>query len=421
MRTRRKISTVAALLGAALLILPACTGADETKPTGAKSTVEPSSPGPGHGHGKAGGDPYSLTRHAAAHMPMTADALAGGFDKALKLPGNGSTAAADLRAGLTYLLTEHVYLAGIAVDTAYVTAPDSPEFKLAAKALDKNSVAIADAVGSIAGQDKRGAFLQSWRSHIDDFVAYAVAAKNGDAAGKRSAVKNLEAYQRTAGMFFEDLTGGALPASAVRATLAEHAETLIASIDAFAAGDRSAFDKLKVAADHMPMTAAALAAGVDTATKMAGATDDQASEVRALLNAELTEHVYLAGVAVFTAYAEGADSGAFKAAAATLDKNSVEIADAVTSLTDKATGDAFLQSWRSHIDDFVTYAVGVAEGDRQAQMQALSNLDAYAKAQGQSLSELTGGALPAAAVEKEFTVHIASLTAAIDALAAALI
>lgn len=414
---------VAAVLGGMLVLLPACGGDDtsgsddsaseQSEPDGAESPSEPPD--------DAGQDPFALSREAASHMPMTADALAGGFDTALDLAGSATSDAASLRAGLTYLLTEHVYLAGIAVDTAYVTGADSPEFELAAGALDQNTVALADAIGSVAGDDNRKTFLQAWRSHIDDFVAYAVAAKGDDQAGKQAALKNLRGYQKVAGKFFADITGGALPASAVRASLAEHVKTLTAAIDAFAAGDGTGFDKLKAAADHMPMTADALATGIDQATDMKGNPGDQASQVRSLLNGKLTEHVYLAGIAVFTAYAEGADSAAFEAAAQTLDTNSVALSEAVASLTDQKTGDAFLESWRAHIDDFVTYAIGVAENDQAAQDQAQHNLQGYAEAQGKTMQKLTGGALPADAVQQEFETHIASLITAIDAMAAALI
>jgi hypothetical protein len=438
MHVLRNTRVAALVTGSVLLVLPACGGADDTsQPQAAPSSEATASSSPhksmgSHGDkgdamvaeaakGSASADPFALTRQAAAHMPMTADALAGGFDAALRLPGAAQSDAASLRAGLSYLLTEHVYLAGIAVDTAYVTGSDSAEFELAADSLDDNTVALADAVGSIAGKEKRATFLQAWRSHIDDFVAYAVAAKSGDEAGKRSALKNLKTYERVAGQFFAEITGGALPAKAVQATLAEHVKTLSAAIDAFAAGDGTGFDKLKAAADHMPMTAQALAGGIDQATNMKGDPDSQASEVRSLLNAKLTEHVYLAGIAVFTAYTEGADSDAFTAAAGTLDDNSVELSQAVASLTDKETGETFLQSWRSHIDDFVSYAVAVAEDDQPGRQQALRNLDAYAKAQGQTLQQLTGGELSAAAVRQEFRTHIASLTKAIDAMAAALI
>ncbi|MDQ4007119.1 MAG: hypothetical protein M3211_03350 [Actinomycetota bacterium] len=436
MKIHRRHGLAAAVTGSVLLILPACGGlAQSSEPDAAASTPQASSrpgkamdaasgksgTGMDHHASPSGADAFTLTREAASHMPVTADALAGGFDTALELPGSATSDAASLRAGLSYLLTEHVYLAGIAVDTAYVAGPDSRAFKLAVQALDQNTVALGDAIGSFAGKDNRTTFLQAWRSHIEDFVSYAVAAKSNDQAGMRQALENLEGYERVAGDFFEEITGGALPAEAVRASLGEHVKTLTAAIDAFAAGDGTGFGKLKAAASHMPMTAQALAAGIDEAGGLKGNSDDAASEVRALLNAELTEHVYLAGIAVFTAYAEGADSDAFAAAAATLDDNSVDLADAVTSLTDKQTGEVFLQSWRSHINDFVTYAVAVAEKDQQARQEATANLQAYAVQQGKTLEELTGGALPADAVQHEFETHIASLTQAIDAMASTLL
>lgn len=435
MNSQRNRRLAAALSGSLLLVLSACGGTDDTaapQESSASSTPtqqesmndsadDTNSDSPSH-HDKASTDnPFVAVRQAAAHMPMTADALAGGFDTALELPGGATSPAADLRAGLTYLLTEHVYLAGIAVDTAYVAGPDSPEFEAAAAALDENTVALADAVGSIAGKEKRKTFLQAWRSHIDDFVSYAVAAKGNDSAGKQQALKNLEGYQKVAGQFFADITGGALPAQAVRASLDEHVQTLTAAIDAFAAGDGTGFDKLKKAAEHMPMTAQALTGGIVEATGMKGNPDSQASEVRALLNAKLTEHVYLAGIAVFTAYTEGADSDAFKASTQTLDSNSVDLSEAVASLTDQQTGDAFLQAWRSHIDDFVTYAVATAEGDENGQQKAVRNLQAYAAQQGETMQKLTGGALQSGAVQQEFETHIASLTDAIDAMAATLV
>jgi hypothetical protein len=419
MLTTRRRRMAVALAGSLILVLPACGGDDDESgsadpPAETHHDESPTQDG-------SDGDPFQLSRRAASHMPMTADALAAGFDQALSLSGNGASEAASLRAGLTYLLTEHVYLAGIAVDTAYVTGPDSPEFGLAADALDENSVALADAVGSIAGDAKRETFLTAWRSHIDDFVSYAVAAKSGDPAGKRQALANLRDYQQVAGRFFADITGGALSAGAVETTLNEHVKTLAAAIDAFAAGDGTGFDKLKAAADHMPMTAEALAAGIDEAAGLSGTPNGQAADVRAALNGLLTEHVYLAGIAVFTAYVEGADSPAFAAAADTVDQNSVALGDAVASLTDRKTGDSFLQAWRTHIDDFVSYAVGVAEGDQEAQDAAQQNLQAYAEAAGQNFQTLSGGALPAADVQHEFESHIATLSAAIDAMAAALI
>ena len=123
--------------------------------------------------------PFEDLRTAASHMPMTAAALASGIAEGAVIDGDSASPTAELRSTLTALLTEHVYLSGVAVATAYATAPNSPEFQAAAAALDQNSVAVADAVGSVV-PDQRDTFPDAWRAHIGDFVSYAVAAKSGD-------------------------------------------------------------------------------------------------------------------------------------------------------------------------------------------------------------------------------------------------
>ena len=269
------------------------------------------------------GNPFVDIRTAAAHMPMTADALAGGIATAAKIPGGVDTKASDLRSGLTYLLTEHVYLAGVAVATAYHAGADSAAFKLAAASLDENSKAVAAAVGSVAPKEEAD-FLAKWRGHVGDFVTYAVGAKTGGVKGaamKKGAVKDLTAYAKNQGVFFSRISGGALKADAIEKDLLGHINSLAGAVDAFAAGDAKAYSKLKMAADHMSGTATYLATGIQKATKMAGDPNSKAAGLRAELTRMLTEHVYAAGVAVFTAYTApgGLTGAAFKAAAGALD------------------------------------------------------------------------------------------------------
>ncbi|MDQ1517623.1 MAG: hypothetical protein QOE80_3453, partial [Actinomycetota bacterium] len=98
--------------------------------------------------GRGGGDsavkvtPAAVTDHAAhaGHDPLGATA------------NPVDSGAAALRSGLTALLQEHVYLAGIAVTQGVGKGLDSAEFKAAAGALDKNSVGLADAITSVYGQ-----------------------------------------------------------------------------------------------------------------------------------------------------------------------------------------------------------------------------------------------------------------------------
>jgi hypothetical protein len=62
-----------------------------------------------------------------------------------------ATEAAALRAALTSLLSDHVWLAGNALDTAVRTQGDlkDPQVVGAVKALDANSVALAKTLGSV--------------------------------------------------------------------------------------------------------------------------------------------------------------------------------------------------------------------------------------------------------------------------------
>ena len=437
MRIPTRTAAATSLAALALASLAACGGADTSSASSSASVPAASVAGAVTAEQmfgvinqaalkpKSTGNPFVDVRTAAAHMPMSAEALAGGIVTAAKIKGAVASDAANLRSGLTYLLTEHVYLAGIAVATAYHAGADSAAFKAAAATLDENSKAVAAAVGSVAPKEE-ASFLAKWRGHVGDFVTYAVGAKTGGAKGaklKKVAVKNLTAYAKEQGMFFDRISGGALPAKAVEKDLMGHILSLAGAVDAFAAGKPEAYTLLKEAAHHMSGSAMVLATGVDKATKMKGNPNDAASALRAELTRMLTDHVYLAGIAVFTAYtADGGLTGAaFKGAAAALDKNSVEIAKAVGSVAGKANETAFLAGWRAHVGDFVTYAKGAATGNKKLKKTALGNLEGYSIASGAFFSKITGGALPADVVAKDFRIHIETTAGAIDSLKAALI
>src|SRR5687768_10483501 len=83
-------------------------------------------------------------------------------DKAESGQAATATPAAELRAGLTDLLTQHVYMAGIALKTAVDEGGnlEAPSVKAAVAALDSNSVALSKAVGS-AYPEAQKPFLDS--------------------------------------------------------------------------------------------------------------------------------------------------------------------------------------------------------------------------------------------------------------------
>lgn len=427
-RTRSTYAVAAMAAGLTLsLTLAACSSSDDTA-TGSStpsmsSTMDMGGMDMGSVEPVSTGDPFADARTAAQHMPETGLTLATGLAAATGTAGEVDSDAATLRSGLTALLQEHVYLTGIGVATAYTAGADSAEFTAAKAALDGNTADLADAVGSIAGEEQGMAFQQLWDEHIGYFVDYAVAVKGGDQAAADAAQASLAGYTTDAGTFFEQISAGNLPAAAVAEALTMHVTTLTAVIDALAAGEPTASDTLKAAAEHVGMDAATIATGLAAGAGLSGDAMDDASTLRANLTAMLQEHVYLASFAVFTAYTAegGVESPAFTAAAATLDANSVQLSEAVASLAGEENGAAFLDLWREHIGFFVDYAVADATGDEAARDQALMDLDGYRGPAGEFFEMVSDGELPADDVAAGLGMHVSTLAGAIDSLATALV
>lgn len=185
-----------------------------------------------------------------------------------KAPASMRSVALDegaiaLQQGLTSLLDGHVYLASIAISTGLATGLDSREFQAAATTLDRNSQDLADAIGSVYGEDAGQQFLKLWRAHIGFFVDYTEGKATGNEKQAKQALAKLDDYRQDFGAFIDSATEGNLPADAVASSLQMHVNRLVKAIDQAVAGDPMVFDSIYTAAkDHMPMTASALAGGI---------------------------------------------------------------------------------------------------------------------------------------------------------------
>lgn len=399
----------------------------ESGSTGEETAMESPSAEDTEGSGmlmpESTGDPFADAMTAASHMPMTAETMAQGFTAAADIEGDPGSDASALRSTLTSQLQEHVYMAGIVVATAYSTDPESEETKMAMDALDMNSEALAGTIESASDKETADQFLELWRTHIGYFVDYAVAEKGGDEDAAQKALDDLEQYTMDGGEFFDELTGGELPAADISESLMGHVESLTKAIDSMAAGEASAYSDLRDAASHVGMGAETIAAGVATATDMSGDPMDDAATLRANLTFDLQEHVYLAGVAVFTAYTTegGTDSEAFTAAADALDENTVALGEKIGEVAGDEQEEAFLGLWREHIGFFVDYANAKATDDTEAAEQALMDLDGYRPQAGDFFEEISGGELPSADVAEGLGMHVETLAGTIDSLAGALV
>lgn len=324
-----------------------------------------------------------------------------------------ATPAADLRAGLNTLLAEHVFFAGAAVNEAL--QGNTGGFDAAAGALDENSVALSEAVGSVYGAEAGEAFLGLWRSHIGMFVDYTKATAAKDAAGQEKSIADLMGYARDFAVFLNGANPD-LPVETVEELVKSHAVTLKDAVDTFAAGDAAAgFTKLREAEAHMAMIADPLAGAIAAQfpERFADETSEAASGLRRDLNLKLAEHVWLAGAAVNGAVK--GTPGEFDAAAAALDGNSQDLAKMIGSVYGAEAGEAFLGLWRAHIGMFVDYTQGKA-GDDQAKVdKAEDDLEGYSR----DFAVFLNGAipeLPTETLEELLNHHVKHTTDAIDAV-----
>jgi hypothetical protein len=146
----------------------------------------------------------------------------------------------------------------------------------------------------------------------------------------------------------------------------------------------------------------------------AEAASTPAAELRALLTAQLQEHVYLAGIAVYNAVI---NPEAFEPSAAVLDENSQDLAASVAAVYGDDAGEAFLGLWRSHIGMFVDYTTASVAGDQAGQEKAAADLEQYSEDFGAFLSSANPN-LPQEAVADLVSHHVMTLVPAVDAIVA---
>jgi hypothetical protein len=167
----------------------------------------------------------------------------------------------DLRALLGRQLGEH---AALAMNATNLGVTGSPAFPAAAKALDRNSVAISKSIAAVYGNAAGKAFLDGrfqWRDHIRFFVDYTIALAKKDRGGQNRAVANLKRYTVEHGKLLGGATG--LPAKAVQADLLVHVLELKAQLDAYAKGQYAKAATLyQDAYAHMFMTGDLLAGAI---------------------------------------------------------------------------------------------------------------------------------------------------------------
>lgn len=171
-----------------------------------------------------------------------------------------SSKAADLRANLVQLGVEHM-------DQTYATVAStlngSPSAKADGAALYQNGNDIGAAVGSVYGKDAETTFDSVWKLHLDEFVAYAVAASKNDDAGKQAALAKIDSgYTHPLAAYLAKANPN-LPEDTLYKGLKGHVDMTAVMIDDEAKGDFTAAQKLRdEGAMHLNQLFSTLAGGI---------------------------------------------------------------------------------------------------------------------------------------------------------------
>jgi hypothetical protein len=362
-----------------------------------------------------GGDEDDTAADGPAPAQMGSTGMSDDMDMGT---ANTASPAADLRVTLDTLLGEHALLA---IAASQKGLDGDPDFEAAAAALDANSVEVSEAIGSVYGDEAAQQFLDGpslWRDHIGFFVDYTVALAQKDKAAQQEAVDNLTGYTGAFSGFLAQATG--LPQPALQEGLATHIGHLKGQIDAYAKKDYAeAYDLTRDAYAHMYETGDTLAGAIGEQSPdqfpLEPATTS-AVDLRVTLDRLFGEHAVLAMLATQKGLSGDPD---FEAIAGALDRNAVDISEAIGSIYGDEAAKTFLDApshWRDHIGFFVDYTVALAQKDKAAQQEAVDNLTGYTGAFSGFLAQATG--LPQDALQEGLTMHITQLKGALDAYAA---
>ena len=151
--------------------------------------------------------------------------------------------AIDLRVGMNNLLREHVS-SSLDVTRTIAGGASEAEVEGAISAQTANAVAIAEAVGSVYGDEAQQQITEMFVEHIKASNSYARAVAANDQMAKDAAITELNEYLDEISAFFSTAIDG-LAKESVYALLQEHENLLNQSVQAYKDGDFTASYELE--------------------------------------------------------------------------------------------------------------------------------------------------------------------------------
>jgi hypothetical protein len=158
-------------------------------------------------------------------------------DKMTAMVPSTSTAAATLRANLVTLGVEHMTYTDQAVDAALDGNADASAL---GTILYANGNDIGAALGGVYGQSAATTFDSVWKLHLDDFVKYAVADKEGNQTAATAALTDINTNYTKPLAAFIAKANPYLPEATLESALNEHVQMTAQMINDHVQGNYTA-------------------------------------------------------------------------------------------------------------------------------------------------------------------------------------
>jgi hypothetical protein len=308
-------------------------------------------------------------RASVRFLPFVSVLLIGVMPVAAAAP---PTPVIQLRETLGRSLGEHTYLAMEAMRSVVQETQDPAPL---VAALEDNTIQLQSAFGGIYGRAAGAEFGRLWRQHIDALVSYAMARQAADEQTAQAMLTTLATYRRDFSAFLsrtDPNLGGEHEALALQL----HIDQLVAFADS---EYERAFQAERVAYGHMfelgDVFALAISDRFPRRFQGARVAFSPSGELRMDLGRLLGEHLVLAAQAMRAGVDRSPDA---EAAADALAENTQELSGVVARVYGQAAGDAFVDAWAPHVDEYLVYVGAIAAGDTAARDAALTALRAYA-------------------------------------------
>lgn len=338
-------------------------------------------------------------------MPGIAGAASAPQTPMTMMKASVNTPAADLRANLDHLLSEHFALAVTAMAKAYDGAKDADA---AYKALDQNALDMQPAIASLYGDAGAKEFERIFRAHnkyTDDLVK---ATKMGNQAGIKQAQANINGFVDEFSTFLSTATEGKLPKAAAKQALQVHEDLVQKVFDEYVAGDYAdAYKAYREGFKEMFDVSKALSTAITTQmpekfenTKA----DTKAADLRSALNHLASEHFALSALQMQEEFdGRTAASNALITAEA---GNTADFKAAIASVYGNDGANAFEKIWvTNHVNAQSDYVKAVKNNDAAARAAVEKRIDGFTTEFATFLDSATAGNLPKAAGQQALTTH----------------